>query len=231
MSKESFKILIVDDEPDILEFLQYNLEKEGYDVRLANNGNEALVLVKQEVPDLIVLDIMMPLMDGIICCKAIRELPNCHSTIITFLTARQEDYIQIDGLEAGGDDFMNKPIRIPVFLSKIKSLLRRKDNEEGNKDGEWVLTFGDLKIDKSQYVVKKGDDEIKLPKKQFELLLLLSSKPGNVFRREDILSSIWGSDIFISDRTIDVHIRKLREKIGDDFFQTVKGVGYKFIVE
>ncbi len=220
------KILLVDDEQDILEFLSYNLKKESYEVFTANNGNEAITIAKKEKPDLIILDVMMPDMDGIETCREIRGIPELKNVMITFLTARNEDYSQIAGFEVGADDYINKPIKPRVLISRIKALLRRSPGLESGKI-ETVNTGG-IKIDRERYVIEKDGIEISLPKKEFELLALLASKPGKVFTREVILDKVWGGDVVVGDRTIDVHIRKLREKIGEDYIKTIKGIGYKF---
>jgi two-component system alkaline phosphatase synthesis response regulator PhoP len=227
MPLNRLKILLVDDEPDILEFMDYNLRKENYDVIKASNGKEAITKAKKEHPDLIILDIMMPEMDGIETCRQLRELPDFKNTLIAFLTARNEDYSQIAGLETGADDYITKPIKPRVLVSRINALFRRYD---GNKkaDKHPVLTVGDLQIDREQYLVHKNNKSFALPRKEFELLALLASKPGKVFTRDEILERVWGSDIIVGDRTIDVHIRKLREKLGDETVKTVKGIGYKF---
>lgn len=225
MSNQNFKILLVDDEPDILEFLGYNLKKEGYEILTANNGKDAVAIAKKEVPHLIVLDVMMPDMDGIETCREIREQKGLQEVLIAFLTARSEDYTQIAGFEVGADDYITKPIKPRVFISRVKALLRRLQT---NAETDSNVQFGNIRIDKDKHVVFKGDLEIALPKKEFRLFALLSSKPGKVFTREYILEKVWGDEVVVGDRTIDVHIRKLREKIGDDYFKTVKGVGYKF---
>lgn len=217
------KILLVDDEEDILQFLSYNLEKEGYKVITATNGAEAIKLAKSEKPDLIVLDIMMPVMDGMETCKELREMPETKDKIIVFLTARNEDYSQIAGLENGADDYITKPIKPRVFISRIKALLRRTHINETNT----LIDLGSIKIDKEKHLVFKNDKIIELPKKEFLLLELLASKPGKVFSREFILEKVWGEDVIVGERTIDVHIRKIREKIGDDYIKTIKGLGYK----
>lgn len=220
------KILLVDDEADILEFLSYNLKKEGYNVFTANNGKEAVTVAKKENPDIIILDVMMPDMDGIETCREIRELPGLRDVMIAFLTARNEDYSQIAGFEVGADDYINKPIKPRVLISRIKALLRRS----GNIDSTTVekVEMGGIKIDRERYLIVQDGNEINLPKKEFELLALLASKPGKVFTRESILDKVWGGEVVVGDRTIDVHIRKLREKLGEDFIRTVKGIGYKF---
>lgn len=225
MSAEQ-KILLVDDEQDILEFLSYNLKKEGYSVFIANNGKEAITVAKKVTPDLIILDVMMPDMDGIETCRGLREIPELKNVMIAFLTARNEDYSQIAGFDVGADDYINKPIKPRVLISRIKALLRRGTSTESNKTDK--VDTGGIKIDRERYVIEKNGVEINLPKKEFELLALLASKPGKVFTREVILDLVWGGDVVVGDRTIDVHIRKLREKIGEDFIKTIKGIGYKF---
>jgi len=219
-------ILLVDDEPDILDFLSYNLKKEGYTVYTANNGAEGLAIAKEKKPHLIVLDIMMPEMDGVETCRQLKEIPDLKNTIITFLTARNEEYTQITGFEVGADDFITKPIKPRVFISRVKALLRRYKND--TPVVATVVDLGAIKIDTEQHRVYKNDDVIDLPRKEFALLLLLSSKPGKVFKREVILDTVWGDDVVVGDRTIDVHIRKLREKLGEEYIKTVKGIGYKF---
>ncbi|MDP4710774.1 MAG: response regulator transcription factor [Saprospiraceae bacterium] len=224
---EADKILIVDDEPDILEFLEYNLVKEGFHVVTAADGEEALKVAEKEKPDLIILDIMMPKIDGVEVCRQLRAKPAFDHTLIAFLTAREEDYSQIAALDVGGDDYITKPIRPRVFVSRIKALLRRADKQNEFKDSG-VLSVGDLSIDKERVTVTRSGEEIELAKKEFELLYLLVSKPGKVFSREEIFNKIWGSDVIVGNRTIDVHIRKLREKIGENYIKTIKGIGYKF---
>lgn len=221
------KILLVDDEPDILEFMEYNLKKEGYSVLLSRNGREALEIAKREKPSLIILDIMMPEMDGIETCRQIRSIPSLKHTLIAFLTARNEEYSQLAGFEVGADDYISKPIKPRIMISRIKALLRRADGVAA-EPVSGVLSIGNLSIDRERYLVIKNDEELIFPRKEFELLSLLTSKPGKVFTREDILSRVWGSDIVVGDRTIDVHIRKIREKLGDDSIKTIKGIGYKF---
>ncbi len=232
-NKNNHKILIVDDEPDILEFLGYNLRKEGFEVFTALNGREGLEKAKEIIPHLIILDIMMPEMDGIEACDEIRKVPELNNTIIAFLSARGEDYTQIAGFEAGADDFVTKPVKPKVFVSKVKALLKRYKpaGQESDSIDPGEITIGDIVIDRNRYIVMKNERELVLPRKEFELLFYLISKPGKVFTREDIYDNVWGNDIVVGDRTIDVHIRKLREKIGQDHIQTVKGVGYKFVVE
>ncbi len=225
MTASSKKILIVDDEPDILEFIGYNLKKEGFDVLSSNNGREAIQIAKEKKPDLILLDVMMPEMDGIETCQEIRQIPDLSKTLVSFLTARGEDYSQIAGLDAGADDYITKPVKPKVLVSKIKAMLRRQNNQNSSSTSEPQIG---IVIDRDRYVVIKDDQELTLPKKEFELLSLLVSTPGKVFNRETILSKVWGEDVIVGDRTIDVHIRKLREKIGDDSIKTIKGVGYKY---
>ena len=229
MSNDSIKILLVDDEPDILEILSYNLIAKGYTVLTAANGLEAVKQAKKNQPHLILMDVMMPEMDGIEACEQIRTFPELKDTIITFLTARGEDYSQVAGFEAGADDYITKPIKPKVLVSKIKSLLRRL-NEATPKENSELITVGYLTIDREAYKIIHKGNELVLPRKEFELLSLLASKPGKVFKRDEILDKVWGNEVVVGGRTIDVHIRKLREKIGDDSFKTIKGVGYKFTV-
>ena len=229
MNTSGIKILLVDDEQDILEIVGYNLSSEGYQVFTAKNGLEAIDTAKSEQPDLIILDVMMPEMDGIEACEQIRKIPELSNTIITFLTARGEDYSQVAGFDAGADDYITKPVKPKVLLSKVKALLRRLNT--ANTDADHALNVGGLVINRDEYKVQKGEQEIVLPRKEFELLYLLASKPGKVFKREDILNKVWGNEVVVGGRTIDVHIRKLREKIGDASFKTVKGVGYKFVLD
>ena len=223
--KDNIKILVVDDEEDILEFLSYNLRAEGYDVIVADNGILAIELAKQQQPSLIILDVQMPDMDGITTCEKIREIPSLKETVVTFLTARSEDYSQIAGFEAGADDYITKPIRPKVLLSRVKALLKRRGITQ---DTNTVIELGDIIIDKEKHLTTYKGKEVIFAKKEFKLLKLLISKPGKVFTREEILEKVWGSDIIVGDRTIDVHIRKLREKLADHYVKTVKGVGYKF---
>ncbi len=224
---ESSKILIVDDEPDIVDFIKYNLQKEGYDILTASNGEEAIQEAEDGKPDLIILDIMMPKMDGVEVCRYLRSRPEFEKTIVAFLTAREEDYSQIAALDVGGDDYITKPIRPRVLISRVKALLRRSDRNE-ELDEAPVIRVGDLAIDREKVSVIKGDEIIELAKKEFELLNLLVSKPGKVFSRQEIFNKVWGTDVIVGNRTIDVHIRKLREKIGDHYIKTIKGIGYKF---
>lgn len=226
MKKKDITILLVDDEPDILEIVRYNLTSEGYTVETAENGLEAIAQAKKVKPQLIIMDVMMPKMDGIEACEKIRSIPELAETVITFLTARGEDYSQMAGFEAGADDYITKPIKPKILVSKVKALLRRfKEEAEDEK-----IKLGNLTINREEYKIILGKEEMVLPRKEFELLALLASKPGKVFKREDILDSIWGNEVIVGGRTIDVHIRKLREKIGDEKFKTVKGVGYKFVL-
>ncbi|MDG1433621.1 MAG: response regulator transcription factor [Saprospiraceae bacterium] len=226
MVNNQFKILIVDDEDDILQFIKYNLEKENFHVSIANNGIKGLLKAESENPDLIILDIMMPEMDGVEVCRQLRAKANFDDTLITFLTARGEDYSQIAAFDVGGDDYITKPIRPRVLISRIKALLRRK-NRTIAKSSINILTIKDLTIDKEKVTVEVNGTKIDLAKKEFELLSLLASRPGKVFTREEIFRKIWGNDVIVGNRTIDVHIRKLREKIGDSYIKTSKGIGYK----
>ncbi len=226
MSNATLKILLVDDEPDILEFLGHNLKREGYDVYLAGNGKEALDIAIKTKPHLIILDVMMPDLDGIETCKEIRSKDGLKNVLIAFLTARGEDYSQIAGFDAGADDYITKPVKPRVFVSRIKALLRRYSEEEKTDGAEMEL--GDVKINRERYSINYKNEDLQLPKKEFELIYLLASKPGKVFTRDEILKTVWGDDVIVGDRTIDVHIRKIREKLDDRFIRTVKGVGYKF---
>jgi len=230
MSKNQ-RILLVDDEPDIIEFIGFNLEKEGFLVEKAETGEEAISKAIEFYPDLIVLDVMMPGMDGMETCEKLRAIPELNNPIIAFLTARGEDYSQIAGFEAGADDYISKPVKPKVLVSRVKALLKRKSQIkiDDKWENESVITIGTITIDKEKYIVKKVDKELILPRKEFELLLLLASKTNKVFTREEIYSKIWGDDIIVGDRTIDVHIRKLREKLGSEHINTIKGVGYKFV--
>jgi two-component system, OmpR family, alkaline phosphatase synthesis response regulator PhoP len=230
MENKEYKILIVDDEPDIVEFLSYNLKREGFTLLTANNGKTAIDLAIKHIPHLILLDVMMPEMDGIEVCERIRENKHLDKTIIAFLTARGEDYSQVAGFEAGGDDYINKPIKPRVLISRIKALMKRVNWSNNLPESlPRQIEKGDIKIDRERYLILKGKKEIILPKKEFELLLLLSSKPGKVFTRDEIFEQVWGDNVIVGDRTIDVHIRKLREKIGNKYITTFKGVGYKFV--
>ena len=227
MTATPAKILLVDDEPDILEILEFNLRKEGFEVATAGNGEEGLAAAREMLPDLIVLDIMMPVMDGVEVCRQLRADNRFDNTIITFLTAREEDYSQIAALDTGGDDYITKPIRPRVLISRVKALLRRNARQE-EEENVSNISIGDLEIDLEQILVRRGQDRIELAKKEFDLLTLLASKPGKVFSREEIFNKVWGSDVIVGNRTIDVHIRKLREKLGDHYIKTIKGIGYKF---
>lgn len=225
------RILLVDDEEDILEFVSYNLEREGFNVITGRNGKEAIQLVTKMKPDLVILDVMMPEMDGIAACEEIRKLPGCRDLVIAFLTARGEDYSQIAGFEAGADDYITKPIRPKVLISRVKALLKRSGGTVSEStDQEKIIRIGNIVIDKERYVLQIEGEELVLPRKEFELLSLLVSKPDKVFTREEIYKSVWGDNVIVGDRTIDVHIRKLREKIGNDHIRTLKGIGYKFVV-
>lgn len=228
MKKKDIKILLVDDEPDILEILSYNLLAEGYDVYTAKNGVEGVAKAKKKHPHLIILDVMMPEMDGIEACEILRSTKGLENTIITFLTARNEDYSQVAGFDAGADDYIAKPIKPKVLVSKVKALLRRLKEE--NTVSEDIVTVGNIVINREEYKIINNGKELVLPRKEFELLSLLTSKPSKVFKREVILDRVWGSEVVVGGRTIDVHIRKLREKIGEDHFKTIKGVGYKFVL-
>ncbi|MFD2601717.1 MULTISPECIES: response regulator transcription factor [Flavobacterium] len=224
MKKKEIKILLVDDEQDILEIVGYNLTQEGYQVSTAVNGKEAVAKAKKELPHLIIIDVMMPEMDGMEAVENIRKIPELSNVIITFLTARSEDYSQVAGFDAGADDYIAKPIKPKLLVSKVKALLRRLKDDETKED---VLRVGNIEINREEYKIVLEDKEIVLPRKEFELFYLLASKPGKVFKREEILDKVWGNEVVVGGRTIDVHIRKLREKIGDDLFKTIKGVGYK----
>ncbi|MCF8381078.1 MAG: response regulator transcription factor [Bacteroidales bacterium] len=233
MNYSKYRILIVDDEEDILEFLSYNIKKEGFKVEIAKDGSSALEILDSFQPHLILLDVMMPKMDGIETCEAIRMKPEYSNILIAFLTARGEDYSQIAGFEAGGDDYITKPIKPKLLISRLKALLKRYKNQEIisslNSDPGFDEN-SDVRIDYDRYLVIVKGEELFLPKKEFELLNLLISKPNKVFTRDEIFHKVWGENIIVGDRTIDVHIRKLREKIGSDYIKTTKGVGYKFIV-
>ena len=226
MRKE--RILLVDDEPDIIDLVSYNLEKEGYEIETATNGRDAITIAKEFLPDLILLDVMMPEMDGMETCVQMRETETLKHTIIAFLTARGEDYSQIAGFDSGADDYITKPIKPRVLISRIQALLRRKGNASSSDGTKQV---NGLKIDKERYLVTLDGVEMNLPKKEFELLALLLSDPGRVFTREVIFDTVWGDDVVVGDRTIDVHIRKLREKLGNEHIATIKGVGYKYNVQ
>ncbi|MCB0371534.1 MAG: response regulator transcription factor [Muricauda sp.] len=228
MKTKDIKILLVDDEPDILEIVSYNLVAEGYEVFTAKNGVEGVAKAKKKQPHLIIMDVMMPEMDGIEACEVIRNTSGLENTIIAFLTARGEDYSQVAGFDAGADDYITKPIKPKVLVSKVKALLRRLKDEK--KEMEDIVKVGNIVINREEYKIVNNGEEVILPRKEFELLSLLTSKPNKVFKREVILDKVWGNEVVVGGRTIDVHIRKLREKIGDDHFKTVKGVGYKFVL-
>ncbi|MCL6267568.1 response regulator transcription factor [Flagellimonas myxillae] len=228
MKTKDIRILLVDDEPDILEIVSYNLSSEGYTVFTAKNGVEGVAKAKKKKPHLIILDVMMPEMDGIEACEILRNTPELEDSIITFLTARGEDYSQVAGFDAGADDYITKPIKPKVLVSKVKALLRRLKEEK--KETEDIVKVGNIIINREEYKIINNGEEIVLPRKEFELLSLLTSKPSKVFKREVILDKVWGNEVVVGGRTIDVHIRKLRGKIGDDHFKTVKGVGYKFVL-
>lgn len=221
-----YKILAVDDDADILELLQYNLQKDGYDVRTANNGKKAVEVAKEFIPDLVLMDIMMPVMDGVEACRQLREMPDLAETHIIFLTARSEEYSEIAAFEVGADDFINKPIKPRALSSRIAALFRKETKKVVENVAK--VTIGDLVIDRISYIVFKKGVSIILPKKEFELLYFLATNPNRVFNRDDLLQSIWGADVYVLARTVDVHIRKVREKIGENYITTVKGVGYKF---
>jgi two-component system alkaline phosphatase synthesis response regulator PhoP len=227
MKKKDIKILLVDDEQDILEIVGYNLSQEGFKIVTASNGKEAVAVAKKERPHLIIMDVMMPEMDGMEACENIRKIPELSNVIITFLTARSEDYSQVAGFDAGADDYIAKPIKPKLLVSKVKALLRRLKDDTVSSEN---LNVGGIEINREEYKIIMEGREIVLPRKEFELFYLLASKPGKVFKREEILDKVWGNEVIVGGRTIDVHIRKLREKIGEDLFKTIKGVGYKFEV-
>ena len=229
MKKSDIKILCVDDEPDILEILKYNLSNEGYNVSTAADGKSAIKLAYNISPNLIIMDIMMPRMDGIEACEKLRSDEKFNATIIMFLTARGEDYSHVAAYDAGADDYVTKPVKPKVLVSKVKGLLRRLKKVIAKDINE--IVFDDIKIDREKYKVYISNNVLNLPRKEFELLYLLASKPDKVYKREKIMETVWGSEVVVGDRTIDVHIRKLREKIGDKYFKTIKGVGYKFVIE
>ena len=220
------KILIVDDDPDIVEILRYNLSMAGYQVKSASNGKECVKKAKLFLPEIILLDVMMPVMGGIEACSILKEIPSLNNTRVIFLSARSEDYTQLSAFDAGADDYISKPVKPKILLKKIASIIKRINL---NEDNQHILIFEDFVIDRNKFLIIKNNIEINLPRKEFELLFLLASKPGSVFTRDDIMNKVWGSEVIVGDRTIDVHIRKLREKIGDLYFKTVKGVGYKFV--
>lgn len=221
------KVLVVDDEEPIQELLKYNLEKTGYDVKTASDGFKAVEIAKRFHPDLVLLDIMMPKMDGVETCRLLREIPELQKTFIVFLTARSEEYSEVAAFDVGADDYINKPIKPRALMSRISALFRR---ENKNTNLSNTITIGDLTINRTSYTINIGTREINLPKKEFELLYFLAHNPNKVFSREELLQNIWGTDVYVLDRTVDVHIRKVREKIGEDYIATVKGVGYKFVL-
>lgn len=223
MDNSKYKLLLVDDDEDIIEFLSYNLNREGFQVSTANNGKDAIEIAKQELPHLIVMDVMMPKMDGISAVEEIRKLPSLNDTMIIFLTARSEDYSQIAGFDAGADDYIAKPIKPKVLVSRITALLRRSSKNNSPK----VITIKDIVIDQEKFQVTLKGEKIVLPKKEFKLLRLLANTPNKVFTRDEIFTKVWGDDVVVGDRTIDVHVRKIREKIGEDYIKTIKGIGYK----
>lgn len=228
MKNSEIKILLVDDEPDIIEIVGYNLKNEGYQIFTAQNGKEAVKTARKIVPHLIILDIMMPEMDGIDACEKIRNIKELENVLITFFTARGEDYSQVAGFNVGADDYITKPIKPKLLVSKVKALLRRVSGRSSSSQEK--TTVGNIIIDRESYLIIKDGEKLSLPRKEFELFSLLASKPGKVFKRDEILAKVWGSEVIVGGRTIDVHIRKLREKIGDSNFKTVKGVGYKFVI-
>jgi two-component system, OmpR family, alkaline phosphatase synthesis response regulator PhoP len=226
MNSNTYKILVVDDDPDIVELLKYNLSSEGYKVKSASNGIQAVSLAKEFIPDLTILDIMMPNMDGVETCRQIRSIPELANKFIIFLTARSEEYSEIAAFEMGADDYITKPIKPRALISRINALFRREVKKDS---GSSKISIGNLEIDRVSYTVKLDNKKIILPKKEFELLFFLAQNPDQVFGRDDLLKNIWGSDVYVLARTVDVHIRKVREKIGDGFIITIKGVGYKFV--
>ena len=226
MNSNTYKILVVDDDPDIVELLKYNLSSEGYKVKSASNGSQAVSLAREFIPDLTILDIMMPNMDGVETCRQIRSIPELANKFIIFLTARSEEYSEIAAFEMGADDYITKPIKPRALISRINALFRREVKKDS---GSSKISIGNLEIDRVSYTVKLDNKKIILPKKEFELLFFLAQNPDQVFGRDDLLKNIWGSDVYVLARTVDVHIRKVREKIGDGFIITIKGVGYKFV--
>ncbi len=226
MNSNTYKILVVDDDPDIVELLKYNLSSEGYKVKSASNGIQAVSLAREFIPDLTILDIMMPNMDGVETCRQIRSIPELANKFIIFLTARSEEYSEIAAFEMGADDYITKPIKPRALISRINALFRREVKKDS---GSSKISIGNLEIDRASYTVKLDNKKIILPKKEFELLFFLAQNPDQVFGRDNLLKNIWGSDVYVLARTVDVHIRKVREKIGDGFIITIKGVGYKFV--
>lgn len=225
MNKPNYKVLVVDDEPDILELLQYNLNKEGYDVKTSTDGKKGVEIAKSFIPDLILLDIMMPHQDGVETCRQLREVPELTNSFIIFLTARSEEYSEIAAFDTGADDYITKPIKPRALMSRISALFRRDSKK---KEESTSIKIGDLNINRDSYIVSIGETQVVLPKKEFELLYFLAQNPNKVFSRDDLLLNIWGSDVYVLARTVDVHIRKVREKIGEGYITTIKGVGYKF---
>lgn len=225
INKPNYKVLVVDDEPDILELLQYNLNKEGYEVKTSTDGRKGVEIAKSFIPDLILLDIMMPHQDGVETCRQLREIPELNNAFIIFLTARAEEYSEIAAFDQGADDYITKPIKPRALMSRISALFRRDFKK---KEDSTNISIGDLNIDRSSYLVSVGENQVVLPKKEFELLYFLAQNPNKVFSRDDLLLNIWGSDVYVLARTVDVHIRKVREKIGEGYITTIKGVGYKF---
>jgi len=226
MAKKNYKILVVDDEQDIVELLKYNLEKEGFEVKTANDGKKGIETAKKFQPDLILMDIMMPVLDGVEACRQIRELPEMSNTFIIFLTARAEEYSEVAAFDVGADDYITKPIKPRALMSRLNALFRR-EFKKSSKDNE-VIKIGKFTIDKSSYTLQIDDTLVTIPKKEFELLYFLAESPNKVFSREELLTNIWGADVYVLARTVDVHIRRVREKIGSEYIKTVKGVGYKF---
>ncbi|MCS7019777.1 MAG: response regulator transcription factor [Cytophagales bacterium] len=227
MTMKAHKIMVVDDEPDILELLTYNLEKEGYEVKTATNGKKAVALAQSFQPELILMDIMMPVMDGVEACRQIREMPDMRNTFIIFLTARSEEYSEVAAFDNGADDYLTKPIKPRALMSRINAIFRRESQKNASEE-HTLIEVGDLSIDRASYTLYKGDKPIALPKKEFELLFFLASNPDKVFNRDELLQNIWGNDVYVLARTVDVHIRRIREKIGEHYIKTIKGVGYKF---
>jgi two-component system alkaline phosphatase synthesis response regulator PhoP len=225
------KVLIVDDEPDILELLKYNLEKEGYEVKTASDGKKAVATAKTFLPELVLMDIMMPVMDGVEACRILRDMPELLNTYIIFLTARTEEYSEVAAFEGGADDYLTKPIKPRALMSRINALFRREAQKSVLGDENEIIKINDLIIDRISYTLTKNNVEIAMPKKEFELLFFLAQNPHKVYNRDDLLHNIWGSDVYVLARTVDVHIRRVREKIGDNYIKTVKGVGYKFNIE
>lgn len=229
MKKEKYKILVVDDEPDILELLEYNLEKEGYDVKTCKNGKDAIEKAKSYLPNLIIMDVMMPVMDGVESCRRIKETPELAHIFVLFLTARIEEYSEVAAFDAGADDFIHKPIKPKALLSRVNAIFKR--DKKNDEEKSTILKIANLVIDRNEYIVFQDDKPIILPRKEFELLYFLASNPNKVYNRDELLQKVWGSDVYVLSRTVDVHIRKVRERIGEDYITTIKGVGYKFDTE